>query len=149
MRLLLFFIVVAVIMFFVITALISGVQKKKCKGVSTARFMYADCNESPNPQKVPNVWIPVYEFVVGDTVYMVRLGRTGPSEKSFPFEAQVIYNTDDPGICFIDGARGKVISRHDDPDRRASQEKEDMTKKEDDPWGAYDDDSRYDYFTRT
>ena len=26
---------------------------------------------------------------------------------------------------------------------------EDMTKKEDDPWGAYDDDSRYDYFTRT
>ena len=33
--------------------------------------------------------------------------------------------------------------------QRLNAAKEDMTKKEDDPWGAYDDDSRYDYFTRT
>ena len=142
MRLLILVIVVAIILAFMIKVVIDGAQKKKCKGVSTARFMYADCNESPNPQKVPNVWIPVYEFVAGNTEYLVRVGKTGPSEKSFPFEAQVLYNTDDPGICFIDGARGKVISRCDDPQRAAS------PKKEDDPWEAYDDDSRYDYYDK-
>ena len=145
MRLLLLCIVIGIAAVIVIRALANGIQRKKCTGKTTARFMYSDSTESPNTQKIPNLWIPVYEFYAVDKAYVVKSGKTGPSEKSFPFEAQVLYNTDDPTICFIDGIRGKVLSVNDIPE---SAKKENAENIENDPWAAYDDDSRYEYFNK-
>ena len=128
MRLLLFGILIAVVLIFVLRFVSDAMKKKKCTGVSIGRFMYSDCVESPNPQRMRSLWVPIYEFAVGDMMYLVRSGKTGPGERSFPAEAKVIYDVNDPDLCFVNGAKGKVISKYSDPK---------LVKKEDDPWNEY------------
>ena len=128
MRLLLFGILIAVVLIFVLRFVSDAMKKKKCTGVSIGRFMYSDCVESPNPQRMRSLWIPIYEFAVGDMMYLVRSSKTGPGERSFPAEAKVIYDVNNPDLCFVNGAKGKVISKYSDPK---------LVKKEDDPWNEY------------
>ena len=128
MRLLLLGILIAAVLIFVLRFASDAMKKKNCTGASTGRFMYSDCVESPNPQRMRSLWVPIYEFAVGDMMYLVRSGKTGPGERSFPAEAKVIYDAKNPEICFVDGVRGKVISKYSDPN---------FVKKEEDPWNEY------------
>ncbi|MBP5763202.1 MAG: hypothetical protein J6W48_09540, partial [Lachnospiraceae bacterium] len=128
MRLLLLGILIAAVLIFVLRFASDAMKKKNCTGASTGRFMYSDCIESPNPQRMRSLWVPIYEFAVGDMMYLVRSSKTGPGEKSFPAEAKVIYDVNDPELCFVNGSKGKVISKYSDPK---------LVKKEEDPWNEY------------
>ena len=112
MRLLLFLILIAVAATIIIRFICEGMQMRKCTGTAIGYFAYSDCVESPNPQNMRNLWVPVYEFTVGDMKYLVRSGRGGPGERSFPIEAKVRYDTNNPEICFVDGVKGRIISRY-------------------------------------
>ncbi len=128
MRLVFLCILIAVVFLYILRFALDEKNKKKCTGTSTGRFMYSDCVESPNPQNMRSLWVPVYEFTVGDMKYLVRSGKGGPEEKSFPIEAEVRYDTSNPELCFVNGAKSKLISKYSDPD---------FVKKEEDPWNEY------------
>ena len=128
MRLLLLGILIAAVLIFVLRFASDAMKKKNCTGASTGRFMYSDCIESPNPQRMRSLWVPIYEFAVGAMMYLVRSSKTGPGEKSFLAEAKVIYDVNDPELCFVNGSKGKVISKYSDPK---------LVKKEEDPWNEY------------
>jgi hypothetical protein len=128
MRLVFLCILIAALFLYILRFALDEKNKKKCTGTSTGRFMYSDCVESPNPQRMRSLWVPIYEFAVGDMMYLVRSSKTGPGERSFPAEAKVIYDVNDPDLCFVNGAKGKVISKYNDPK---------LVKKEDDPWNEY------------
>lgn len=113
MRLVFFGILVAIALIIIIQLIQNAATKKKCTAEAIGRFMYSDCVDSPNPQRLMrSLWIPVYEFSVGDTMYLVRSGKNGPGEKSFPAETKVIYDPNDPYTCFVLDVRGKVISKY-------------------------------------
>ena len=128
MRLLFLCFLIAIAVIMIIRYIRTEKQKKKCTGTATGYFAYSDCVESPNPQKMRSLWVPVYEFTVGDMKYLVRSGKGGPGERSFPIEAEIRYDTSNPELCFVNGAKSKLISKYSDPD---------FVKKEEDPWNEY------------
>ncbi len=88
-------------------------EKKGCTELTTGKLAYSD-------QKIPKMyrgtracWIPVYEYEVEGSVYMAEIAKAGTNKNAFATEADVHYNPFDPGICFIEGLKGKVISKYE------------------------------------
>ncbi|MCR4584633.1 MAG: hypothetical protein K5686_02815 [Lachnospiraceae bacterium] len=88
-------------------------EEKGCTALAAGKLSYSD-------QKIPKMyrgtrdcWIPVYEYEVEGTVYMAEIAKAGTNANAFAAESDVHYNPLDPGICFIDGFKGKIISKYD------------------------------------
>ena len=84
--------------------------KNKCSSMALGSFKYAIEHESAS-QRYPSFWNPVYEYTVGETVYLVKFPQKGPNGNSFPVETEISYDPGNPEICYGLKMRGMIVSK--------------------------------------
>ncbi|SCY71527.1 hypothetical protein SAMN02910292_02602 [Lachnospiraceae bacterium XBB2008] len=116
-RILILIILVAALVIHLVRMYLDRRAKLACTEKTTGYFKYSN-EKYGGANKYSKYWNPVYEYSVGNKVYLVEFPRDGKSSTAFSTETEIIYNAQDPEICFALGVRGKIISRYEkeDPD---------------------------------
>ena len=83
----------------------------KCTGKVIGHYVYCEWAADLNGRFVQGRWNPVFEYQVDDVLYMAELEIMAPSNRFDVDEMEVQYLPSDPGICFIKGIRGKILSK--------------------------------------
>ncbi|MBQ6660322.1 MAG: hypothetical protein IJM57_02700 [Lachnospiraceae bacterium] len=101
----------AVILFTSGKAAYTRFLQMRCKESVTGRYLYPEKRLRVIGRYVEPCWNPVYEYCVGKAVYKVEVEIMSPNDRIKDVNVEVRYLPSDPGICFIDGIRGRIRSR--------------------------------------
>ena len=84
---------------------------KRCTGVVPGHFLYPEWGGKLNGRSVEGCWDPVYEYKVGNVVYTVELDILYNTNEFGAADVEVRYLPSDPGVCYINGTRGRIRSK--------------------------------------
>ena len=84
--------------------------EKRCTGVASGHYLYPEWTGKLNGRSVETRWNPVYEYTVGDKVYMVELEILYDTNEFGGADVEVRYLPSDPEVCFVNGSRGMIRS---------------------------------------
>ena len=86
--------------------------KNKCSATAPGHYVYCEgyyTAQMPGNGKINLV--PVYEYTVDNKLYMTIVEGMEQSYDVFPLEVEVKYNPNDSEMCFINGKRGKIVTK--------------------------------------
>lgn len=87
-----------------------GVVKKRCSATVPGRYVYWEgVYKANSPGTGEITMIPVYEYKVGEKVYLAMVEGMEQAYEVFPLDVEVQYNPKDPEVCFINGKRGTIM----------------------------------------
>lgn len=95
--------------------------RKKCTASVPGHFLYPEWQAEIDGRTVHARWNPVYEYRVGDTVYIAELDVRSESDKFGIQEVEVRYLPSRPDICYIVGMRGRILSSRKQTDEAEKQ----------------------------
>lgn len=107
-------IVIAVcVLFYVLKGYRNSRLMDRCTGTVTGHYLYSEWKGKISGSRVvEGCWNPVCEYSVDNIVYMVELEVLAPNDRFEVDAVEVKYLPSDPGVCFVDGTRGKLLSTH-------------------------------------
>ena len=85
--------------------------EKRCTSVVPGHFLYPEWRGKLNGRSVEGCWDPVYEYTVDNVVYMVELDIMYNTNEFGGADVEVRYLPTDPGVCYINGTRGRIRSK--------------------------------------
>ena len=86
--------------------------RKRCMATVPGHYVYSEgYYKSQGIGGGVTYMVPVYEYTVNDNLYMTIVEGMEQSYNVFPLDVEVKYNPKNPGVCFIEDKRGKVIKK--------------------------------------
>ena len=110
--------------------------RTKCVGTQ-GYLAYTNDTVMPVGRSAQGVSYPIYGYRVGNVEYFIELSKGSHYYGTFPLNVEVQYFPADPEIGFVNGYRGRLVSKVEYEPEVVAQSAAEAEVESDNPWRGY------------